>query len=163
MKKISILSIILFALFFNIEIIAQQNQEKGISNSESNATLENILNQDTAKIKTTQDEIIVTGKIFDFVDVMPEFNIKGTTIEKFIKKNLQYPQSAKEKKLEGTIILGFAVTKEGQTANVKVWKSFDSDCAAEAVRVVKLFKWTPGTLNGEKVAVNYTIPIRFSL
>jgi len=162
MKKISFLTLILFALYFNNEIFAQQLHTIDIEKSEKSINNEGNINTDTTEINKNQNGIVVKEKIYEVVDVMPEFDMKGMTIDKFIKKNLQYPLNSKGKITEGGVLLGFVVTKDGQTVNVEVWKSLNPQYDAEAMRVVRMFKWKPGIYKGEKVAVKYTIPISFS-
>ncbi|MFK7808399.1 MAG: energy transducer TonB [Saprospiraceae bacterium] len=83
---------------------------------------------------------------------------------KHVGDHLNYPADAKSKKLEGTVVVQFVVDKEGKVTKSLVTKGFDKACEAEALRVVnEMPVWKPGVENGERVAVQMTLPIRFSL
>ncbi|HBY02435.1 MAG TPA: hypothetical protein DEG92_07875 [Rikenellaceae bacterium] len=77
---------------------------------------------------------------------------------------LKYPDAAKEKKIEGRVILQFIVNKEGKVSNVKVVRSANSLLDAEAVRAIYSSPlWKPGYQNNTAVNVRYTFPVIFKL
>lgn len=81
-----------------------------------------------------------------------------------IGKSLDYPESAKKAKKEGKVFVQFVVDKNGKITDTKILKSFDDDCAAEAVRVVQgLNDWHPGIKDGKKVNVKMVLPLMFKL
>ena len=82
----------------------------------------------------------------------------------FIKANLKYPQAAKKEKIQGKVLVGFVVNKNGKVEKIKALKSEDHDLEKEALRIVNLMPdWTPGTYDGKKVSVPITLPINFKL
>lgn len=98
-------------------------------------------------------------------ETMPSFN-GGDTREfsKWVNSQLKYPKTAKENGIQGRVTLSFTVGKDGSVTNVKVLKGVEPTIDEEAVRVVSMSpKWTPGTLNGQPVAVTYTFPVNFGL
>ena len=99
------------------------------------------------------------------VEVKPSFN--GGGAEEFLKwiaSNLNYPESAKENNEQGKVYVSFNVNKEGQICDVKVVKGVSEAIDAEALRVIsEAPAWTPGTMNGNPVGVNYICPINFTL
>jgi len=102
--------------------------------------------------------------VYKFADVMPDFPGGMSELYKFIKENTTYPQEARDKGIEGTVVVTFVVTKEGSVTNVKVLTGVDPLLDAEAVRAVKsLPKWTPGKINGEPVSCWYNLPVTFTL
>jgi len=89
---------------------------------------------------------------------------KGLT--NFVKDNLQYPVSAKQKKIEGTVYITFVIEKDGSINDIKVLKGIPNgaELDSEAVRIVRIMpNWTPGLLNGNAVRVPFNLPIRFLL
>lgn len=83
---------------------------------------------------------------------------------KFITLNLEYPFSAKEKGLEGTVYIGFFVEKDGSLTNIKILKGLDAGFNEEVLRLVKLMpKWKPATVEGKPKRVMCNMPISFKL
>lgn len=85
---------------------------------------------------------------------------------KFIYSNIQYPQLAKENKIEGMAVVSFLVTQQGTIRDIHVLRDPGGGLGAEAKRVVELMlelpePWTAGRKDGEAVAVKYNLPIRF--
>ncbi len=82
----------------------------------------------------------------------------------FIIDNLKYPTEAKKNGHEGMVVVSFIVDKKGQVVSAKVLKDPGYGMGAEAVRVVNAMPtWTPGKIQGEKVAVQLTLPFKFKL
>ncbi|MGV3598807.1 MAG: TonB family protein [Bacteroidota bacterium] len=104
-----------------------------------------------------------TGDVLEVTDVPPEYPGGDIERQKFIAKHLNYPKKAIQKGKQGTVIIQFIVEKDGSVSNVVASKSFDEDCAKEAIRVASLMKWKPGEQRGKKVRVRITMPIKFRL
>jgi TonB family protein len=101
--------------------------------------------------------------VFTMVEELPEFPGGPDAINTFIKANVQYPEKAIESGISGKVFVNFMVTKTGKVENVKVIRSLQPLLDAEAVRVIKLMPdWKPGTQNGEKVDVKYSLQVSFS-
>ena len=102
--------------------------------------------------------------VYQFVEQMPEFPGGEAEMILYISKNIQYPQEAKEKGVQGKVFVGFVVEKDGSISNVRNLRGVDSELDAEAMRVVESMpKWKPGMHRGEPVRVSYQIPIHFKL
>ncbi|MGV3599401.1 MAG: energy transducer TonB [Bacteroidota bacterium] len=102
-------------------------------------------------------------EIFEVVEKSPEYPGGEAARQIFIAQHLVYPPLAVENGKQGTVYVEFVVEPSGVLSNVKAIKTFDDDCAAEAVRVVKLMKWTPGEQRGKPVRVRVKMPIKFRL
>ena len=76
---------------------------------------------------------------------------------------IRYPQEARRKGIEGQLLLGFTVTKEGDTRNIHVLKSLHPACDSAAVAALRSVRFRPGTQNGTPVPVHMRLPIRFRL
>lgn len=104
------------------------------------------------------------GKVYDIVEVMPQFPGGQGELMKFLRNNVKYPAEAQKKKIEGRVIVTFVVDKKGRVVNPMVERSVHPLLDAEALRVVKRMpKWTPGRMNGESVNVKFLLPITFKL
>ena len=102
--------------------------------------------------------------VFNVVEKMPEFEGGMDGMMSFLQKNIKYPAEAKEKGTEGRVIVQFVVNKDGSITDAKIVKSVSPELDAEALRVVKAMpKWTPGEQRGEKVRVQFTLPVQFKL
>lgn len=67
----------------------------------------------------------------------------------FIKKNLQYPESARKYKVNGSVTVEFYVEPNGAVSDVKVTRGLLKSLDEEAVRVVSLSPlWYPATRFG---------------
>lgn len=101
-------------------------------------------------------------KVYEVVDVMPEFPGGETELLKYMARNVKYPAESIKNKEEGSLSLSFIINKDGSLSDIKVVKSLTPLLDAEAVRVVKnMPKWTPGKVKSKVVRVAYTTPITF--
>ena len=102
--------------------------------------------------------------VYQNVEEMPEFpgGIEG--LMDYVSKNVKYPESAKEKNLQGRVMVKFVIEKDGTVSNVEVFRGWENELDDEAVRVVKAMpKWKPGKQDGKTVRVSYMLPINFVL
>lgn len=122
-------------------------------------------------VREHKDEIIVEekkpveeNKVFTAVEQMPQFPGGDGELLKYIQQHLKYPPVAAENNIQGRVIVQFVVTKTGKVGEVKIARGKDPDLDKEAMRVVKtLPDFIPGKMNGQAVAVWYTLPITFKL
>jgi TonB family protein len=97
------------------------------------------------------------------VEVMPFYPGGETAMFDYLKNKLEYPEAAKEEKIEGRVYVSFIVDKEGNIKDVKVLRGLGYGCDEEAARLVKnMPKWEAGKRSGKPVDVQYRIPIEFS-
>ena len=83
-------------------------------------------------------------------------------IIRYVSENTNYPSSAKDDGLEGTVFVYFVVGKDGNVTDVKVLREVDPRLDKEAMRVVRsLPQFEPGQQRGKPVSVQYTIPVKF--
>ena len=102
---------------------------------------------------------------FQLADEKPTF--QGGDANKFsqwVNSNMNYPDEAKEKGIQGRVTLSFTVSSSGKVHGVKVLRGVDPILDNEAVRVVEMSpEWTPGKSDGKPVSVSYTFPVIFKL
>ncbi len=97
-------------------------------------------------------------------EIPPKFPGGEKKLRKFIDKNLQYPEDAKEQKLEGKVCVSFIVKEDGLIEDVKIVRSVAPALDDEAIRLVNSFpKWEPAKQHGKPVQCWFTIPLEFKL
>lgn len=98
------------------------------------------------------------------VEVMPEFPGGDLGIINYFKKNLQYPEDAKQKNIEGRVFVNFIISSKGKVLFPYVVRGTGSSCDQEAIRLIKnMPAWKPGKQNGKAVMVRYNLPVKFAL
>ena len=98
------------------------------------------------------------------VNKMPSFPGGDHDLMAYLAKNIEYPTLAKENNIQGVVVLGFVVGKDGSINDITVMKEIGGGCGKEALRVVKnMPRWTPGEAAGHAVKVRFTLPVRFAL
>ncbi|WP_080237144.1 M56 family metallopeptidase [Spirosoma rigui] len=105
-----------------------------------------------------------TGKVFTVVQEQPTYPGGMPALMQYIAQNLQYPLKAKQKRVQGRVMVQFVVTETGAIEQVHILKGIGHGCDEEALRVIsKMPNWNPGKQNGRAVAVQYNMPIQFAL
>ena len=103
-------------------------------------------------------------KIFTVVEQMPMFPGGDAALMKYLSSNIQYPTVAAENGVQGRVIVGFVVERDGSITDVNILRGQDPSLDREAMRVVKSMpRWTPGKQNGSAVRVKYQVPVMFRL
>ena len=125
-------------------------------------SVELIHNEFTESMPTNESNRVLS---YTSVETKPTF--KGgsaDTFLRYIQQHVEYPQSAIDKDIQGTVTVGFIVDIHGNVTNVRVVKGVSKELDAEALRVVKNAPaWTPAKQNGKSVPVTCSIPITFKL
>ena len=95
----------------------------------------------------------------------PVFKDNEEALNRFITKNLRYPQQAIDSKIEGYVFVSFVVEKNGKISNIRVLKDIGGGCGDEAVRIIKAMpRWKPGVNWGQKfVRTKVKLRIKFDI
>jgi len=134
---------------------------------------EKIINQNSA---STQNQNLTTDQanpnnyqdpqdslIFMVVESMPEYPGGEAALYRFLKENIQYPEAARKKRIQGRVFVTFVIEQDGSVTNVELLKGIGGGCDEETIRVVKAMpKWIPGKQRGKYVRVQYNLPVMFS-
>lgn len=83
-----------------------------------------------------------------------------------LSREIKYPRKAKRKGVEGHMIVGFDINKNGKIENVKIEESNDSTgiLNKEAIRAVKkLPNLIPAIFDNRRVTIRQSFPLKFSL
>ena len=104
-------------------------------------------------------------KIYQVVEVQPEFPGGMKEMMKYIQSNLKYPEAAKAAGAEGKAFVQFVVKADGSISDVQIMRSTGNESLdAEALRVVKAMpKWRPAMNKGKAVNVKFVLPVVFKL
>lgn len=107
--------------------------------------------QDNSIVKNTETYSTNT------IEKKPEFPGGIGEFYKYIGKNYKMPNI---KKLNGKVYVTYVIDTVGSIVDVKVLKDLGHGTGEEAIRVLQSSpKWMPGEQNGQKVRVQYAIPI----
>ncbi len=90
------------------------------------------------------------------------------TLLSILSANIQYPETARQQDIQGTVVLSYVVETNGKISNMKIMRDIGGGCGAEAVRVFTALdeaglSWKPGIQDKKAVRVRQTMPLRFKL
>ncbi len=106
----------------------------------------------------TEDEIFLV------VEQQAEFPNGQAALFQWLKDNMQYPETAKQNKVEGKIITRFVIEKNGDLNGATVLRGVDASLDKEALRLLSTMpKWKPGKQRGNDVRSYFTLPVEFKL
>jgi periplasmic protein TonB len=102
-------------------------------------------------------------KTFTKVEIESEYPGGASAWQRYLNKNLRYPQDAIDNEIQGTVVVQFIVDKAGAVSDVEAI-SGPKELRDEAVRVIKKSgTWTPAVQNGRQVKSYKKQPIVFRL
>ena len=116
------------------------------------------------KTTQTRKDTATDDKVYEVCEQMPTYEGGDAALLKYLGENLKLPEEDQERGMQGRMVVGFIVEKDGSLTNVKVLRPVDIALDAEVLRVVKgMPKWIPGRHNGQRVRVRYLLPIHICL
>lgn len=105
--------------------------------------------------QATQDST-EDNQVHFLVQEMPVF---PGNLNTWIYNNIRYPETAKEKKLEGKVYVRFVIEKDGAVSNVKIIRGVSPELDNEAKAVIaSMPKWEPGKQNGSPCVFHTQFP-----
>ncbi len=93
----------------------------------------------------------------------PIYSSKDYNFSSFISNHLEYPEAAFKQNISGTVKLKFVIEPSGRISNILTEKTVGGGCTEEAIRVVKLLKWSPGILKEKSVRTWMCLEITFDI
>jgi len=130
----------------------------------------------------TKDKLMDGEPIYNVVDEMPRFpgcegeegnhvvlkDCADMKMLNFVFEHIKYPEIARKKGIEGTVVIRFLVKKDGIISDAEIIRNVGGGTGEEALRVVNLMaekeiKWIPGRQDGKAVNVNFNLPVKFKL
>ncbi len=167
---LTVLALVGFTSFSNVTLPVQNELETNFTTSIDSAGPNH-------KTSTLGDD-----NLFKVVENMPRFpgceedGLSGSELEgcsqnklfNYIYTNLTYPKEAIDKGIEGTTITSFIVEKDGALSNVNIIRDIGGGTRDAVLHIFKQMesegiRWIPGTQGGNKVRVEFKLPIKFKL
>jgi len=104
------------------------------------------------------------NRVYSAVEKYPSFPGGLSAFNKFLQRNLKYPNEMRLRGLQGKVFVTFIVGAKGELSDIRAIRGPSDDFKDEAVRVLSSSpRWIPGIQNGRAVSVQYTVPINFTL
>src|SRR5882724_13213770 len=102
-------------------------------------------------------------KTFTKVEIESDYPGGPGAWQRYLSKNLHYPDEAVNNEIQGDVVVQFIVDKEGNVSEVEA-VSGPTELRDEAVRVIKKSgKWTAAIQNGRQLKSYKKQPIKFRL
>ncbi len=121
-------------------------------------TLEDIQEQEKKKVEEKQIE----STCYMIIEDMPGF--PGGNAGGYIKAHTYYPASALKEGKTGKVYVQFTIEKDGSIQNPRIARGIHPALDSVALEVIsQLPKFQPAKSRGEPVAVNFTLPVTFTL
>lgn len=106
-----------------------------------------------------------SGKQYNFkqIAVQPQYDGGIDDFYFYIKKNTVIPESVKQRKISGNVIVDFIINANGTVSDAKIaGNGLIQSANDEAVRVISYSPmWTPAKLYGVPVPVHYRVTVGF--
>jgi len=110
------------------------------------------------KLNTNDNDTI----IFSDPDSPPIFKNGGDVgLKKFIRENLRYPKTGEC--VTGKVYVGFTVDTLGNVKDIEIKRGITTSTDEEAIRVVKMLTFIPGTRFGIPIEMKMVLPICFTI
>lgn len=145
---------------------AKESEEENVTTPEI-VTEEEVVEEqkeEELKVDTPVDEVEDEVKALNEIDELPVFPGGNAQLIKWLTQNLKYPESAKNDKVGGKVIVEFVVNANGSVSDVKLVKNVEPRLDSEALRVVRMMPvWKAGMLGGKPCRTLVKLPIVFKL
>ncbi|WP_158617959.1 energy transducer TonB [Chitinophaga lutea] len=129
------------------------------------------------KGKKTFTQYVVTGKFYlqpqpgreplrtFMLDMPPHFPGGDMAAAEFINSKLRYPRQAVEQGVGGQVVISMLISETGELSNFRVISQpIGYGLEEEAMEMIKAMpNWEPAIKNGEKVAVEHTFPVTYTV
>jgi protein TonB len=98
------------------------------------------------------------------IDVEPQFPGGTKAFNKYLSKNVIYPEGASRNELYGAVTIAMAIEKDGSVSEVKIVKGLSDVMDKETIRLMNRSpKWKPGMQGGQPIRVRYTFTINYAV
>jgi TonB family protein len=116
--------------------------------------------EEEISVDDTPEEIVEE----DNLSYKPQPENGTMSYRNYLKKNLQYPQEARKRQVQGNVRVEFTVKPDGQLTDFTIKKGLGYGCDEEALRLIKEGPaWKPAIYNGKKVERKITVFVPFKL
>ena len=103
--------------------------------------------------------------VYANVDVQPQFPGGTMAMLVFMQNNFNYPEKAREAKVEGRTLVSFLVSESGSLSDFRIERSSgNDDLDNEALRMLKTMPdWAPAAVDHKPVKARYQVPVNARL
>jgi TonB family protein len=84
-------------------------------------------------------------------------------LNEYILEEIAYPPIARERSIQGTVMLEFNVETNGYITGITVKQPVNAGCTEEAIRIMKTTRWQPARIGDKFVRYRMSYPITFNL
>ena len=117
------------------------------------------LRSSSDKARATMENSVGAGA---YDEQLPSYPGGTAGMAAYVQREVHYPEEARDAGITGKVIVGFVIERDGTVDSVRVKRGVHPALDQEAVRVVgSMTGWTPGTMKGKPVPVQFTLPINF--
>ena len=82
----------------------------------------------------------------------------------WVEKNQQYPLLARQRKIQGKVLVEFVVQTDGRLTDARVTRKMGSGLDEEALRLIKTApNWEPAVYQGKPIKQKMLLPVLFQL
>lgn len=94
--------------------------------------------------------------------ILPQFPGGKFQLHEYLENYIVYPESAKEKGIEGSVTVMFTVAADGSIIQPTIGISLDPVCDSTALAIIRnMPKWTPATVDGKPQAMSISLNLKF--
>jgi len=105
-----------------------------------------------------------TGEPLMFAEVMPSFPGGEEALQRFLNRELDYPDEARDNQIEGKVVVQFVVEPDGRLSQMKIIQELGFGCEEAVMHTLaRMPRWNPGQTGGQVLPVWYVLPITFKL
>ncbi len=98
------------------------------------------------------------------MEQMPQFPGGASAFMKWLTANIKYPSTARDRKIQGKIVVSFIVDSDGTTTALKIEETSNSLLSNVVLAALRRMPpWQPGVQNGKTCATMIKVPINFEL
>jgi len=111
-------------------------------------------------------EARIAGSCDDITDAKELEKCSTNALAKALYSNLNYPAAARESGIQGTVIVGFSVEKDGRLSDPHVKKDIGGGCGNACIdALIKMnAKFTPATNSKGEAIISYVeMPVKFKV
>lgn len=80
-----------------------------------------------------------------------------------VQKAAEYSDSARRKKIQGTVLVGLTVDTDGMPQDIRVEKSLEPSLDKQAIKCVSGYRFAPATRDGQRVSAPLKVEVAFRL
>ena len=109
---------------------------------------------------------VIDNQTYTYVEQMPKLPGGGgmQAIIEAIQSQIHYPPAALRQRIQGRVLVGFVIGKNGAVRDSKILRSVGGGCDEVVLNAVRrLPRFVPGRQQGKPVSVSFTVPVSFRL